>query len=179
MDTATLLGPPPMRHVAFCLGLIALAAAFSATPPAQAQKNEGMGVLGPVRIGGGGPRVDVNKPRRSTGRRAPRRGGCQPANPSGEAAIDRVICANRILLRKDARVALLFEILSKKTEAANAEEVVAAHDAWLELRKPCADKDKDAEIVACLIPLYDARVRELEQLTGTKPEPPPTPRRRK
>ena len=116
MDTATLLGPPPMRHVAFCLGLIALAAAFSATPPAQAQKNEGMGVLGPVRIGGGGPRVDLNKPRRSTGRRAPRRGGCQPANPSGEAAIDRVICANRILLRKDERIALLFEILSKKTE---------------------------------------------------------------
>jgi uncharacterized protein YecT (DUF1311 family) len=172
-----LLGPPPMRHVALCLGLIALAAAF--TPPAQAQKNEGMGVLGPVRVGGGGPRVDVNKPRRSTGRRAPRRGGCQPANPSGEAAIDRVICANRILMRKDERVALLFEMLSKKTEAANAEAVVAAHDAWLESRKPCADKDKDSEIIACLIPLYDARVRELEQLTGTKPEPPPTPRRRK
>ena len=80
-----------MRHLAFCLGLIALAATFAA-PPAQAQKNEGMGVLGPTRIGGGGPRVDVNKPR---ARRAARRPTCQPANPSGEPAIDKAICANR------------------------------------------------------------------------------------
>jgi hypothetical protein len=168
-----------MRHVAFCLGLIALAAAALPAPPAQAQKNEGMGVLGPTRLGGGGPRVDVNKPPRVSGRRAPRRGGCQPANPSGEPAIDRAVCANRTLLRKDARIALLFEALQGKTEDAKADEVIAAHNAWMESRKPCAEKDDDKAIVACLTPLYDARLRELEKLTGTKPESPRTPRVRR
>jgi hypothetical protein len=172
------LGPTPMRHVAICLAMIIAAAAICAAPPAQAQKNEGMGVLGPTRLGGGGPRVDVNKPPRRGVRRAPRRDTCRPANPSGEPAIDRAVCANRTLLRKDARIALLFEALQGKTEDAKADEVIDAHNAWMESRKPCAEKDDDKAIVACLTPLYDARVRELEKLTGEKPEP-RTPRRRK
>ena len=133
-----------MRHVAFCLGLIALAATALPAPPAQAQKNEGMGVLGPTRLGGGGPRVDVNKPPRRGVRRGPRRDTCRPANPSGEPAIDKAVCANRTLLRKDARIALLFEALQGKTEDAKADEVIDAHNAWLESRKPCAEKDKDS-----------------------------------
>jgi uncharacterized protein YecT (DUF1311 family) len=167
-----------MRHVAFCLGLVALAATFSA-PPAQAQKNEGMGVLGPTRLGGGGPRVKVNKPRRG---KATRRDTCRLANPSGEPVIDQAICGNRTLLRKDERIALLFDALKEAADEAKAEPLGAAHDAWLESRKPCAENEK--AIVACLSRLYDARLRELEKLTAegkpkTEPETPRTPRRRK
>ena len=145
-----------MRHVAFSLAMIIAAAACSA-PPAQAQKNEGTGVLAPRGVPLGAP---PPKPAPPT--------PCKLANPSGETAIDKAICANATLLRKDRRIALLFDALKRAAEQAKAPQLEADQQAWLDLRKGCSG----ADMVACLGRVYDARLRELEKLTAeTKPKP--------
>ena len=167
------LGPPPMRHVAFCLGLIALAATFAA-PPAQAQKNEGMGVLGPTGSAAGSGRRQQAAARRGSGG-APR--AAIPASrpiPAGSLrSTARSAPTGRCCARTSAS-RCCSSYPEQEDRGRQAGRVVAAHDAWLDSRKPCAEKDKDTAIVACLTPLYDARVRELEKLTGGRA---PQPRR--
>jgi uncharacterized protein YecT (DUF1311 family) len=146
------------RHVAACLAMIIVAAACAA-PPAQAQKNEGTGVLAPrgipPRISGAPPPKGAPPP-------------CNLPNPSGETAIDKAICASASLLRKDRRVASLFDALKRAAEPAKAAALDADQQAWRDSRKQCSG----ADLVACLGRLYDGRLRELEKLTAeAKPKP--------
>src|SRR5712691_9848888 len=144
-----------MRHVAICLAMIVVAAACSA-PPAQAQKNEGTGVLAPRGVPLGAPPPKSAPP------------PCKLPNPSGETTIDKAICASTTLLRKDRRIASLFEALKRAAEQAKAAQLDADQQAWLDSRKQCSG----ADMVACLGRLYDARLRELEKLTAeAKPKP--------
>src|SRR5258705_10322716 len=118
---ATQSGPTAMRHVAFALAMI-IAAAACAAPPAQAQKNEGTGVLAPTRSV---PRIAGAPPPKS----APRP-PCKLPNPSGETAIDKAICASATLLRKDRRISLLFGALRRAAEQAKAAQLDADQQDW-------------------------------------------------
>ncbi len=117
----TQLGPTTMRHVAVYLAMIIAAAAWAA-PPAQAQKNEGTGVLAPRGIPLGAPPPKAAPPT-----------PCKLPNPSGDTAIDKAICANASLLRKDRRIASLFDALKRAAEQAKVAQLDADQQAWLEL----------------------------------------------
>jgi uncharacterized protein YecT (DUF1311 family) len=144
-----------MRHVAVYLAMIIVAAACAA-PPAQAQKNEGTGVLAPRGVPLGAPPPKPAPP------------PCKLGNPSGDTAIDKAICANASLLRKDRRVAQAFEALKRAVEQAKIPQLETDQQAWLDSRKQCSG----ADMVACLGRLYDTRLRELEKLTAeAKPKP--------
>ncbi len=153
-----------MRHVAVCLAMIIVAAACAA-PPAQAQKNEGTGVLAPrgipPRISGAPPPKGAPPP-------------CNLPNPSGDTAIDKAICASTTLLRKDRRIASLFDALKRAAEQAKAAQLDADQQAWLDSRKQCSG----ADMVACLGRLYDGRLRELAKLTAEAKPKPETGRRK-
>jgi uncharacterized protein YecT (DUF1311 family) len=140
-----------MRHVAVYLAMIIVAA-----PPALAQKNEGTGVLTPRGVPLGAPPPKPAPP------------PCKLGNPSGDTAIDKAICANATLLRKDRRVAPAFEALKRAVEQAKIPQLETDQQAWLDSRKQCTG----ADMVACLGRLYDARLGELEKLTAeAKPKP--------
>jgi hypothetical protein len=165
-----------MRYLVLWQALLIGAVVAVTAPPALAQKNEGIGLLGP-RATTANPGSRVNRVRRGPPSDTTRRDGCQPANPSDEAKIDKLLCTNRTLRRKDERIARLTGELTRPLET--AEQILTAHNAWLESRKPCAEKETDKAIVACLNPLYDTRLRDLEKLKGAEPTPEPSARRRK
>ena len=158
-----------MRHVAVCLAMIIVAAACAA-PPAQAQKNEGTGVLTPRGIPLGAPPPNVAVPPPKPLPLPP----CKLGNPSGDTAIDKALCANASLLRKDRRIRSLFDALKRATEQDKAAQLDADQQAWLDSRKQCSG----ADMIACLGRLYDARLGELEKLTAEAKPKPETGRRK-
>src|SRR5262245_43691366 len=79
--------------------------------------------------------------------------------------MDKMVCADRVLLDKHIRVGLMQRSLETIVGFPQTLRFEQAHRAWLGDRAQCTGPD----VTACLHRLYDARIQELAHSIATEP----------